>query len=279
MTHPWTIDTTDETFEQDVMERSTETPIIVDFWAEWCAPCRMLAPTLEAAVEKRNGAFLLVKAETEKCQQAAGSFQVASIPAVYLVYQGKVVDFFAGVLPEAELDRWLDAAKDRFRLIEAEAMESETPDQAETIYREYLNEEPNGYPVMISLARVLCLSGKIDEATEWIEKLEARGFMEPEAEKVKAQLGLSSMNPGDVATLRDQVNADGENLSLRLELAKALMAEAEYEDALQLCLHIIEKEKVGLGEDAKQMMLDVFRIWDDESQVRDFRKKLSMLLY
>ncbi|MEC7447947.1 MAG: thioredoxin domain-containing protein, partial [Planctomycetota bacterium] len=108
MTQPWTIDTSDETFEQDVMERSAETPIIVDFWAEWCAPCRMLAPTLEAAVEKRNGEFMLVKAETEKCQQAAGSFQVSSIPAVYLVYQGKVVDFFAGVLPEAELDRWLD---------------------------------------------------------------------------------------------------------------------------------------------------------------------------
>ena len=103
--------------------------------------------------------------------------------------------------------------------------------------------------------------------------------MEPEAEKVKAQLGLSSMSHGDVATLRDQVNADEQNLSLRLELAKALMAEAEYEDALQLCLHIIEKEKIGLGEEAKQMMLDVFRIWDDESQVRDFRKKLSMLLY
>lgn len=279
MTQPWTIDTSDETFEKDVMERSAETPIIVDFWAEWCAPCRMLAPNLEAAVEKRNGEFLLVKAETEKCQQAAGSFQVSSIPAVYLVYQGKVVDFFAGVLPEAELDRWLDTAKARFRLIEAEAMESEAPDQAETIYREYLSEEPNGYPVMISLARVLCRSGKTDEATEWIEKLEARGFMEPEAEKVKAQLGLSSMSHGDVATLRDQVNADEQNLSLRLELAKALMAEAEYEDALQLCLHIIEKEKIGLGEEAKQMMLDVFRIWDDESQVRDFRKKLSMLLY
>ena len=279
MTQPWTIDTSDETFEKDVMERSAETPIIVDFWAEWCAPCRMLAPNLEAAVEKRNGEFLLVKAETEKCQQAAGSFQVSSIPAVYLVYQGKVVDFFAGVLPEAELDRWLDTAKDRFRLIEAEAMESEAPDQAETIYREYLSEEPNGYPVMISLARVLCRSGKTDEATEWIEKLEARGFMEPEAEKVKAQLGLSSMSHGDVATLRDQVNADEQNLSLRLELAKALMAEAEYEDALQLCLHIIEKEKIGLGEEAKQMMLDVFRIWDDESQVRNFRKKLSMLLY
>ena len=103
--------------------------------------------------------------------------------------------------------------------------------------------------------------------------------MEPEAEKVKAQLGLSSMNHGDVATLREQVNADKENLSLQLELAKALMAETEYEDALQICLHIIEKEKIGLGEEAKQLMLDVFRIWDDESQVRDFRKRLSMLLY
>ena len=75
------------------------------------------------------------------------------------------------------------------------------------------------------------------------------------------------------------MNADEENLSLQLELAKALMAENEYEDALQICLHIIEKEKIGLGEEAKQLMLDVFRIWDDESQVRDFRKKLSMLLY
>lgn len=279
MASEWTIETTDETFEKDVIERSATLPVVVDFWAEWCAPCRMLAPVLQTVIDKRQGEFILVKAETEQCQTAAGSFQVSSIPAVYLVYKGQVVDYFAGVLPEAELERWLDQSKGRFKLLEAEALEAETPLQAADIYREFLEVEPNAYPVMISLARALILANKNEEAAEWIEKLESRGFLEPEAEKVKAQLELNSLDHGDVLTIRQQFDAHPDDLDLHLQLAKALMANSTYEEALELCLKIIAQEKTGRGEEAKQLMLDVFRIWSDEAQVRDFRKRLSMLLY
>lgn len=279
MASEWTIETTDETFEKDVIERSATLPVVVDFWAEWCAPCRMLAPVLQTVIDKRQGEFILVKAETEQCQTAAGSFQVSSIPAVYLVYKGQVVDYFAGVLPEAELERWLDQSKGRFKLLEAEALEAETPLQAADIYREFLEVEPNAYPVMISLARALILANKNEEAAEWIEKLESRGFLEPEAEKVKAQLELNSLDHGDVLTIRQQFDAHPGDLDLHLQLAKALMANSTYEEALELCLKIIAQEKTGRGEEAKQLMLDVFRIWSDEAQVRDFRKRLSMLLY
>jgi putative thioredoxin len=279
MASEWTIEPTDETFERDVIERSATTPVVVDFWAEWCAPCRMLAPVLETVINQRQGEFLLVKAETERCQTAAGSFQVSSIPAVYLVYQGQVVDFFAGVLPESELEQWLDQAKNRFKLLEAEALEKDSPEKAATLYREYLEGEPNAYPAMIGLARSLLLSQENEEAAQWMEKLESRGFLEPEAEKVKAQLELSSLDHGDIATLRQQTDANPDDLALQLQLAKALMADTTYEEALELCLNIIRLEKTGRGEEAKQLMLDVFRTWDDEDQVREFRKRLSMLLY
>lgn len=279
MTSEWTIETTDENFERDVIERSATTPVVVDFWAEWCAPCRMLAPVLETVIDKRQGEFVLVKAETERCQTAAGSFQVSSIPAVYLVYQGQVVDFFAGVLPEAEIEGWLDQSKDRFKLLEAEALEAEAPAQAAEIYREFLEHDPNAYPVMIGLARALLLVNEQEEAAKWIEKLESRGFLEPDAEKVKAQLELTSQDHGDIATLRQQSDENPDDIDLQLQLAKALMAQGTYEEALELCLKIIAQEKTGRGEEAKQLMLDVFRVWSDEDQVREFRKRLSMLLY
>lgn len=279
MTSEWTIETTDENFERDVIERSATTPVVVDFWAEWCAPCRMLAPVLETVIDKRQGEFVLVKAETERCQTAAGSFQVSSIPAVYLVYQGQVVDFFAGVLPEAEIEGWLDQSKDRFKLLEAEALEADAPAQAAEIYREFLEHDPNAYPVMIGLARALLLVNEQEEAAKWIEKLESRGFLEPDAEKVKAQLELTSQDHGDIATLRQQSDENPDDIDFQLQLAKALMAEGTYEEALELCLKIIAQEKTGRGEEAKQLMLDVFRVWSDEDQVREFRKRLSMLLY
>ena len=183
------------------------------------------------------------------------------------------------MLPEAEIEGWLDQSKDRFKLLEAEALEAEAPAQAAEIYREFLEHDPNAYPVMIGLARALLLVNEQEEAAKWIEKLESRGFLEPDAEKVKAQLELTSQDHGDIATLRQQSDENPDDIDLQLKLAKALMAEGTYEEALELCLKIIAQEKTGRGEEAKQLMLDVFRVWSDEDQVREFRKRLSMLLY
>ena len=107
-TSKWVIETTDERFEQDVIERSKEVPVVVDFWAEWCAPCRMLAPMLENLVMEFAGKFVLVKANTEQMPKAAGQFRIQSIPAVYGFRDGEVRDYFIGVLPEHQLKLWLE---------------------------------------------------------------------------------------------------------------------------------------------------------------------------
>ena len=107
MKSPWIIDVTDENFEVEVLERSQTATVVVDFWAEWCGPCRMLGPILEKLAVEFDGNFILAKADTEKASKAAGQFGVQSIPAVYGLRDGQVVDGFMGALPEEQIRQWL----------------------------------------------------------------------------------------------------------------------------------------------------------------------------
>ena len=105
---PWIIEADDATFQSDVAERSRELPVVVDFWAEWCQPCRMLSPILEKLAREFDGKFLLAKIETEKAPKIATAFGVQSIPAVYGLRDGQLVDFFAGLLPEVQIRSWIE---------------------------------------------------------------------------------------------------------------------------------------------------------------------------
>ncbi|MEZ6109004.1 MAG: thioredoxin domain-containing protein [Pirellulaceae bacterium] len=118
MTADWKVEPDDATFEQQVVEQSFKTPVLVDFWAAWCAPCRMLGPILEKVVEARAGKVILAKVDTSAAPKAAGSFRVQSIPAVYLLDRGEVVDGFQGMIPESQLANWLDERPIDFRCCE-----------------------------------------------------------------------------------------------------------------------------------------------------------------
>lgn len=277
---PWIVNTSPDTFEQDVFERSHEAPVIVDFWAAWCAPCRALAPVLEALAVEFDGKFILVKANTEEVSEAATKFNVQGIPAVYAVIDGEVVDFFTGALPEAQIRSWLDRLFTVSTFLEAKRLEESAPAAAEAKYRMLAEQTPNNAEFQIGLARALLAQELFDDCQQVISELEKRGFLEPEAEKVKAALDLRGMEGVDIDSLKKEAAADPGNLTLQLKLAEALAGAQQYEAALQACLAIVEQDRKGVGDAARQVMIDIFRVLPSDSELTTtYRRKLSTALY
>ena len=278
------IEATREGFEQEVIERSKSVPVVVDFWAEWCGPCRMLGPLLEKLAREYNGQFVLVKADTEQLGDIAGAFGVQGIPAVFGLRDARIVDSFVGVQSESMIRQWLDRLmpSPAQKLVnEAASLEATEPALAEARYREAIELEPKEPKARIGLARVLELQGRLDEARAEIADLERRGYLEPEAEAVKARLALDAgaADAGDLSDARAEAEANPDDLAARYRLAEALAAAGEHEEALSLCLDLVERDRQGVGEQARQTMLAVFNLLPpDDPMVIDYRRKLSFVL-
>ncbi len=278
------IETTQESFETDVLERSKQVPVIVDFWATWCQPCRMLGPVLEKLAEEYQGKFVLVKAETERLPDIAAAFGIRSIPAVIGIKDGKIADSFVGVLPESEIRQFIGRllpSEVEKKVAEARKIESSDSGVAERLYRQGLELDPHDIPAKIGLGRVLLAQGKADEAQKIISELERRGFLEPEAETLKAELTLQAgaEEAGDVEKCRKALAEAPENTELRFQLAEALAAAKQYEEALKLCLDLVEQDRQGQGEAARKLMLAIFQLLPADSELlNDYRRRLSVVL-
>jgi putative thioredoxin len=281
----YVIETTAERFEADVFERSKQTPVVLDFWAAWCQPCRLLAPLLEKLAEEYAGKFFLVKADTDQLPQQAMAFAVEGIPAVYALRDGEVVDSFTGLLTESQLRQWLAAivpSEAEILVKEAADLEASDAAAAEKKYRRALELSPLLPAATFGLIRVLIATGKPDEARKLLEQLEGRGFLEPEAQRLKAKLQLrgGARSADDLNALRAAVALNPTDSAAKLQLATALLAMSNYEEGLRHCLDVVTRERGPLRDEARQRMLDAFRVLGDDSPLTsDFRRQLAMALY
>jgi putative thioredoxin len=282
---PHVIDVTDETFEAEVLDRSNETTVVVDFWATWCAPCKTLGPLLEKLAEESAGSFLLAKVDTERAPRVAQDFGVRTIPTVYAVRDGRVIDGFVGALPESTLRAWLEGVLPTpGERLAAEGRRLEPTDAvaAEARFREALAREPEIAAAAAGLARVLIRQGKADEARGLIDGLESRGFLEPEAEAVKAELALhvQSASTGGVEASRAALAAAPDDPARKLALAEALAAARQFEDSLGLALAVVEDGRKDDREQARRVMVNIFQLLPPDSELAaEYRRKLSAALY
>lgn len=282
---PWIKDSTTATFEVDVIKKSFEVPVVVDFWAPWCQPCKQLAPVLEKLADEYAGKFLLVKVNIEAEQQIAMAFQIQSIPLVVAFREGQLVNEFAGVLPESQLRQWLETflpSAAQMAMMAGMKLEESDPAGAEAKYREALNLEPKADALKIALARVILAQNRDEEASRILAQLEERGFLEPEAQAIKDELEvrMAAAESGGVEEARRTAAANPNDLSLQIALADALAVAGKHTEALELCLSLIARDKAGIGPQAKDAMVKILGLLGTSSELAsEYRRKLATAWY
>ena len=287
-------DATEATFKADVIEMSNTVPVIVDFWAPWCGPCKTLGPMLEDAVRAVNGAVKMVKVNADECQALTGQLQIQSLPTVYAFFEGKPVDGFQGAVPQSEINEFVarvvkagggetpaDTLNDAVEVAEDMLTEGQADDAAQT-FSAILGEDPNHAGAYGGLVRSHIALGDLDQAEAVLNGAPAEISSSSELEAASAQLELArqAADAGPVGELTDAVEADENNYQARFDLALALHANDDAEAAVTQLLELVRRDR-DWNEGAAKTQL--FRVFDalkaNDPIVLNGRRKLSTLIF
>lgn len=280
---PHVFDATTETFEAEVLRKSLEVPVLVDFWATWCGPCKTLGPILEKLAGEYNGAFVLAKVDVDKEQQIAAAFQIRSVPTVFLVKEGQLVDGFPGALPEGQLREFLAShgiqpAAAPEAPVEAAPLD---PQAQVAALREAIGAEPDKDELKLDLVLALLKTGDAVEAERLLDALPANLATDDRAVKARARLGFAAAlkDAPSPEALRAAVQANPDDLrALHLLGVHALVA-GDSEQALEHFLDMLKRDRAYEDGLARRSLIDAFRVIEDEALVGQYRRKMSSLLF
>ncbi|MEM8956777.1 MAG: co-chaperone YbbN [Pseudomonadota bacterium] len=283
-------DGTQATFMADVVDASQEVPIIVDFWAPWCGPCKTLGPALEAAVTEAGGKVRMVKINVDEAQAIAAQLRIQSIPTVYAFWKGQPVDGFQGAVAGSEIKDFITRVaglagdgglSDAISAAEDMLSEGAVVDAAQT-FAAILGEDPANAAAFGGLARAHLAMGETDQAEALLNNADPEMAKAPEVEAARAQLDLAKQaaDAGPVAELRAAVAADADDLEARFELAKALHAEGSVEGAVEELLTLFRKDRDWNDGAAKAQLFTIFEaLKPDDPIALNGRRKLSSMIF
>ncbi|MDF3072671.1 MAG: co-chaperone YbbN [Alphaproteobacteria bacterium] len=291
------IDSTQAQFAKDVLDASRDKPVIVDFWAPWCGPCKQLTPALEKVVTAAKGAVKLVKINIDENQALAQQLRIQSIPTVYAFYQGRPVDGFMGALPESQLKEFIaklmqttgapaggdEAAQLAEVLAQAkEALDSGDMMTASQIFSEVLQHDPANVEAIAGMTRCYLKSGDIERAKNTLAAApkEQANHAEIVAARAAIELAEAAKQAGPVNDLKAKVQANPKDHQARFDLAMALYASGEREGAVDALLEIVRRDRKWNEEGARKQLVKFFEALGPMDPLTiDARKRLSSILF
>ena len=291
----YALDVTTADFKEKVLDASMSVPVVVDFWAEWCGPCKVLKPILEKLAAEYGGRFILAKVESDANPELAGHFGVRSIPTVVALVGGQIVDGFTGAKPEGQIREFLDrfvapaeeapaGGVEELIALAQSAREAGHHEEARQLLTEAIATAPEQHEAAILLAEICIEDGALDQAEQILSGLaNLPGAADPRVAALSARVELIRKHAGvDTSALLARVEAEPDNHALRLEYANALTGHQDWRGALEQLLISIKKDKSWNEGAAHKSMLELFNLLagDEAHQplVREFRSKLAATL-
>jgi putative thioredoxin len=286
---PYIIEVTEENFQSVILDGSMQQPVLIDFWASWCQPCQALMPLLAKLADEYQGKFILAKINTEEQQAIAAQFQIRSIPAVKLVYQGKLVDEFAGALPESEVRAFLDKHIPQEKSVADNAIEQAytllmqgESDQAAVLIQQVLEAEPSNPQAILAFAKLKATLGDMSAATEALDSLPKEEQDKPEVAAMRAQMLFDKVvsEAPAIEDLNAMLLADEKNSEARFQLAAQLVMQGQLETALEHLLVLMRSDREYGDDAARKAMIQVFDILGGDHPItKTYRTRMFNYLY
>jgi putative thioredoxin len=279
------LDVSTQKFKEIVIDGSFKAPVVVDFWAPWCGPCKMLKPILEKLADEYQGKFILAKVNSDENQELAAQFGVRGIPSVKAVREGKIVDEFSGALPENAVREWLDrlipSPAEELRLQAHELNRQGDTTAALALLQQAIQLDDNNHEAKLDTAAILVAQGQPQKAKAILDVLPAKIQLEEAVAKLMTQIELAekSQHLESEDVLIEKISANPDDLQAHVDLANVYINQQQYAKAIDQCFEVIRRDREFQEDIGRKTVIAIFNLLNNEGDiVREYRRKLATLL-